>query len=239
MKVEPPASEPGAQRVLEVSGVEHGFGRFGPRWKIDGLTLSAGESVACVGPSGSGKTTLLELLAGLQTPQSGQVRALGADWNAHPLEERQARRLQNFGLVFQGFELMAALTVRENILLPLRLLGLREKEFHARLERHAERVGLENLLKRKPAKLSHGERQRVALCRALIHRPKVILADEPTANLDAQNSARAFELLHSAVRDEGAAMVCVTHDPELVRRFGSTWSMDRFWVPNSAGEVAR
>jgi len=166
---------------------------------------------------------LLELIAGLQSPTTGRVEVLGSTWTKLNHAGRQAHRLAHLGLVFQGFELVASLTARENILLPLHLL--RHPRPGQRFERLVHTAGLQELLERKPAELSHGERQRVALCRALIHGPRLILADEPTANLDPRNRELVRELLLQPVLEQNAALVCVTHDAELAQAFELHWDM--------------
>ncbi|HPF15022.1 MAG: ATP-binding cassette domain-containing protein [Planctomycetes bacterium] len=216
--------------LLLLEGVRHGYGPEGPAWAWPHLELAAGQSIACTGPSGSGKTTLLELLAGLQTPQAGLVACMGTPWSTLANRERQRKRLEHLGLVFQGFELLAALDVRENVRLPLRLLGYAPSDFDVRLGELLERAGIPNLARRKPAALSHGEQQRVALCRALIHKPRILLADEPTANLDAENAEAVIELLLHAVHDDGAGLVCVTHDRSLITRFDQEWAVAGFQV---------
>ena len=175
-----------------------------------------------MGPSGCGKTTLLRLIAGILRPASGRVVVGGEDVAA--LDEGRARafRLRRVGLVFQEFELLDYLSARDNILLPYRLdrsltltAGVRD-----RLASLAEAAGIAHLLGSRPPQLSRGERQRVAVCRALITRPGLVLADEPTASLDPAGRDRVVTLLRDAAPAAGAHLVVVTHDPDLPGRFG-------------------
>ncbi|MDA1222805.1 MAG: ABC transporter ATP-binding protein [Planctomycetota bacterium] len=194
--------------------------------EVDGLEVRAGERVAVVGPSGSGKTTLLHLLAGILTPDSGRVAVAGVDLGASTDAQRRRHRLEKLGLVFQELELLDHLDVRENILLPY-LIGLpADPRAPARAVELAERTGLAGLLRRHPRDLSQGERQRVAVCRALVTEPSVVLADEPTGNLDPSTTARVVDLLLGQASAIGAAVVMVTHDHGLLSRFERTFDFD-------------
>jgi putative ABC transport system ATP-binding protein len=191
------------------------------RLHLSELVVSRGETIALVGPSGCGKTTLLQLLAGVEIPQSGSLKVAGGEWAALSRAARQAHRLGKIGLVPQNFELLDYLTVRENILLPCRLgsaLGAaRERE--ERCDSLAERSGIEGHLSKYPGQLSQGERQRAALCRGLIGQPQLILADEPTGNLDPENQDRIVGLLLEEAGLIDATVVMVTHEPGLLPRF--------------------
>nr|WP_041832247.1 ABC transporter ATP-binding protein [Actinoplanes sp. N902-109] len=175
------------------------------------VQIPDGRLVAVMGPSGSGKSTLMHCLAGLDTPTSGQVM-LG-DVELSRLNDNQLTRLRRdrIGFVFQAFNLVPALTARENILLPLRIAGRRPDE--RRLAELAAAVGLENRLDHRPDQLSGGQQQRLACARALITDPRVVFADEPTGNLDSQSSAEVMGLLRRAVDQLGQTVVLVTHDP--------------------------
>ena len=180
------------------------------------LTIHAGEFVAVLGPSGSGKSTLLGLLAGLDRPTSGSVRVDG-----QPLEQLNEDglallRRARMGFVFQAFHLLGNLTARENVLVPLELAGVRDAA--ARTDALLERVGLAERGHHFPSELSGGEQQRVALARAFAPRPPILLADEPTGNLDAETGARVLDLLEELRTDAGATLVLVTHDPALAER---------------------
>lgn len=191
------------------------------RLAIGELSIEPGTAVAVTGPSGSGKTTLLHLIAGILTPESGQIVVDGKGIAALGDAARRAFRIQRIGLVFQEFELVEHLNVRDNILLPYRLspaLKLDRDAAH-RATRLAESVGIADKLRRSVRRLSHGERQRVAVCRALLTEPKLLLADEPTGNLDPTNKDRVLDILLDYVRDHGATLITVTHDRDLLDRF--------------------
>ena len=184
--------------------------------------VARGETVAIVGPSGSGKSTFLNLIAGVLRPETGRIAVDDVEVSA--LGERQGRafRAREVGFVFQDFGLLDYLTARDNILHPFRLsAALRlTAETRARAEALAERLGVDRLMNRRPGVLSQGERQRVAICRALLPAPSLILADEATGNLDPDNKRSILDLLFDAVAREGATLVAVTHDHELLPRFG-------------------
>ena len=185
---------------------------------LNGVTLSiaAGQSVGLVGPSGSGKSTLMMVLGGLERPSAGRVAVDGADLAALS-EDRLARfRRDSIGIVFQAFHLVPTMTALENVALPLELAGRRDAFAEARVGLAA--VGLDHRLRHYPAQLSGGEQQRVAIARAFIARPKLLLADEPTGNLDAVTGAQAIELLFRLQAEHGTTLLLITHDPALARR---------------------
>lgn len=181
-------------------------------------SFSAGESTALVGRSGSGKTTLLNLLSGIDRPDGGIATIAGTGIIALSEEERTLFRRRHIGFIFQFFNLLPTLTVRENVRLPLELLGLPAGEAAARVEEILERVGLRERLDAFPDRLSGGERQRAAIARALAHRPRLLLADEPTGALDPETGERVMALLLETVRDEGGALVLVTHSQRLAQQ---------------------
>ena len=178
--------------------------------------VAAGESVAIVGASGSGKSTLLGLLAGLDVPSSGGVRILGRDLFALSEDDRAALRGESIGFVFQAFQLLPALTALENVMLPLELAGARDAATTAR--QWLERVGLGSRLRHYPKHLSGGEQQRVALARAFAPDPRLLLADEPTGNLDAVTGEAVIELMFALNRESGTTLILVTHDESLAAR---------------------
>ena len=180
------------------------------------FTIEAGASCAIVGPSGSGKTTLLGLCAGLDQPTSGSIRLAGVDLGS--LDEDGRARVRNdfVGFVFQNFQLIPTLTAIENVMVPLELRG--EKQSRPEALRLLQRVGLEDRLSHYPAQLSGGEQQRVALARAFINRPRILFADEPTGNLDAETGHLVIENLFALNASLGTTLVLVTHDMELARR---------------------
>src|SRR4051812_15050427 len=180
---------------------------------LRGVTLGfpAGQFTAIMGPSGSGKSTLMHLLAGLDRPSGGSVVVDGQEIAG--LDDKGLTRLRRdrLGFVFQSFNLVPVLTAEENILLPLTLAG--RKPDQAWLDRLIDAVGLRDRLSHRPAELSGGQQQRVAVARALVHRPAVVFADEPTGNLDSRASTEVLDLLRAAVDDFGQTVVMVTHDP--------------------------
>ncbi len=175
-----------------------------------------GQFIAVVGRSGSGKTTLLNLLAGLDRPSSGQVIFEGkdmADMGDRQLTDLRRRRL---GFVFQSFGLLPLLSAYENVELPLRITGVGHGERSLRTAEALEMVGLEGRAQHRPYELSGGEQQRVAIARAIVHRPTLILADEPTGELDSVNARAIFGLFKDMVRDQGISVIAATHDSTLL-----------------------
>jgi putative ABC transport system ATP-binding protein len=184
------------------------------------FSIKAGETVAIVGASGSGKSTLLSLLAGLDTPSSGEVELAGEPLSKLDEDGRAAVRGRHVGFVFQSFQLLPSLTALENVMLPLELSGAKDAEGQAR--EILRRVGLSERLTHYPRQLSGGEQQRVALARAFVTRPAVLFADEPTGNLDAATGAGIIDLMFELNRERGTTLLLVTHDQELSRRCGRT-----------------
>lgn len=178
------------------------------------LTLHAGERVALLGDSGVGKSTLLNLIAGLETADAGQIRVCGQA--LHELDEAQAARLRarEIGFVFQAFHLLPHLSLWQNVALPLLLAGCSATQARAAALARLGQVGLADRAQDRPGMLSGGEQQRVALARALVHRPRLILADEPTGNLDPSTGAGVLKLFEAAVREQGAALLMVTHSEQ-------------------------
>ena len=182
------------------------------------LDISRGELVALLGQSGSGKSTLLNLLGGIDLPDAGQIRISDRLLTALPETERTRFRRRHIGFVFQFFNLIPTLTVAENLLLPLELNGLTTPEQRDRALELLDQVGLGNRRASFPERLSGGEQQRLALARALVHRPWLLLADEPTGNLDAATGERILELLLALHRQAETTMVMVTHSREVAAR---------------------
>lgn len=194
-----------------------------PRTALDGVDLEvpAGQVVALVGRSGSGKSTFLHLAAGIDQPSGGRVLVEGREISGMSEPERADMRRDHVGLVFQFFHLLSHLSVAENVGLPSMIAGGGADRDRA-LELLA-RVGLADRADDPVETLSGGEQQRVALCRALLRRPKLLLADEPTGNLDDETGQQVFELLHELVREQGATLVFVTHSRELACRADVTY----------------
>mgnify|MGYP003624460042 FL=1 len=189
------------------------------------LDMDAGEILILLGPSGSGKSTLLNLIAGIDEADSGQIEINGT--RVTDLNERQRTlfRRQHIGTIYQFFNLIPTLTVLENILLPLQLNG-RMSESKRALEQ-MQRLGIEHRKQLFPEQLSGGEQQRVAICRALTHRPALLLADEPTGSLDLESANRVMQLFLEQVREYGQSLVLVTHNPELTTMANRTLRLDK------------
>jgi putative ABC transport system ATP-binding protein len=187
---------------------------------LDGVnvTIEEGERVAILGPSGSGKSTLLNLISGIDLPDSGSVRIGATDLTALSERERTLFRREQLGFVFQFFNLLPTLTVLENLLLPIELNGPVGEKERDRAETILAEVGLSDRGDSFPDRLSGGEQQRIAIARSLVHRPRVVLADEPTGNLDEDTGERVVSLLEGLVVSEGLTLVVVTHSRELAGR---------------------
>jgi len=207
--------------MITARGLRFAYVQGDFRLHIPEFEVTAGERVAVVGPSGSGKTTLLNLLAGIFPVAEGHLEV--ADTLLHTLGDRGRRdfRITRIGFVFQSFELLDYLTVFDNIVHPYRITGALtlDHEVRGRVRELAGRMGIEGYLGRHPRELSSGEQQRAAICRALLARPRLILADEATGNLDPNNKGKILDLLFEAVRDHEATLLAVTHDHELLNRF--------------------
>ncbi len=194
------------------------------------MSVSRGSSTAIIGPSGTGKTTLLNLIAGVALPLEGRVVVSDADITQLNESARRKFRITNIGMVFQEFELLGYLRVLDNILLPYRIhpsLTL-DHAVRARAVKLAEMADIGDKLSRLGGQLSHGEKQRVAVCRALLPKPSIILADEPTGNLDPDNKGRVLDILFGYVADNGCTLLTVTHDHNLLDRFSHVIDMQVF-----------
>ena len=221
---------------VEIRSMEFAYGDAGFHLSIPEMEIQTGECVAFVGPSGSGKTTLLRLLAGIVTPQSGTVSAEDIEISRIPDADRRAFRISNIGFVFQDFRLIDYLDVRENMLLPYRLnteliLGTNVEN---RLTKLAATLLLTDNLTSPIDELSQGEQQRTAIGRALLPKPSLILADEPTGNLDPASKTRIVDLLFEQVRENECTLVMVTHDHSLLERFDRVIDFTQFHGPETA-----
>ncbi|WP_310468694.1 ABC transporter ATP-binding protein [Sphingomonas sp.] len=212
--------------LIDLSDIHLTLGRGDVRTDIlrgADLRMKAGETLAVLGPSGSGKSSLMAVIAGLERPTSGRATVLGEDVGA--LDEDRLARLRGsgIGIVLQSFQLLPTMSALENVSVPMELARTPEATVRARAELQA--VGLGHRLTHYPAQLSGGEQQRVAIARATAPRPRLLLADEPTGNLDAANGAAIIDLLFERAGTAGAGLVVITHDPAVAERAGRTVHM--------------
>jgi putative ABC transport system ATP-binding protein len=199
---------------IELTNVSKSYGQ---QPVLDGasLTVERGEFVAVMGRSGSGKSTLLRIIGGLEAADAGSVRIDGTDLTALSETDRARRRREGLGFVFQSFNLIPTLTARENVELPLALNDVPQLELRQRSRALLEELGLASCADRFPEDISGGEQQRVAVARAVAHEPKLVLADEPTGNLDADTARHVLELLRRTCRDRNATLLVATHSAEV------------------------
>ncbi len=218
--------------IVGIRDLRFGYGEGDFRLHVPQLSVKDGEALALIGPSGSGKTTLLHLIAGIAVPQSGEVVTGGVEVSRLTDRERREFRIRNIGLVFQEFELLEYLNVLDNVLLPYRIhSALRiDPAVRERARRLADEVCIGALLDRYVTRLSQGERQRVAICRALVTEPAILLADEPTGNLDPESKERVLDILFACAGRTGATLVAVTHDHDVLPRFERVVDFKSFHV---------
>jgi len=216
--------------MIQIESLKFQYHDNGFHLSVPHFAVGAGEKVAVVGPSGSGKTTLLNLLAGILTPMAGSIQV--GETSVSDLNDAGRRdfRIRNIGFVFQDFELLDYLSILDNILHPYRITSALKLtgEVCQRAIFLAEQMGVAGHLKKHPGKLSQGEKQRVAICRALLPQPRLILADEATGNLDPDNKTLILDLLFNAVSDHDATLLAVTHDHELLKRFDRVVDFQEF-----------
>ncbi len=207
--------------MINIHSLEFHYRNGEFRLKVPEFGVTQGEKVAVIGPSGSGKTTLLNLIAGISAPVNGTVKVDSTEVSAVNDAQRRDFRITNIGFVFQDFELLDYLNVLDNILHPYRITRVLtlDRSVRERAFRLAERMGIDDKLRRFADDLSQGEKQRAAICRALLPHPKLILADEATGNLDPENKTLILDLLFKAVEEHDATLLAVTHDHELLKRF--------------------
>jgi putative ABC transport system ATP-binding protein len=222
--------------MIEIEDLRFAYGSGGFDLSVPNLSLAAEDRLAIVGPSGSGKTTLLNLIAGILVPDQGRITVAGTEVSALPDTDRRRFRAGNIGFVFQDFALLDYLTARQNILYPYRLTPALTLDEAARnrAEALAEACGIGDKLDRHPQALSQGEQQRVAICRALVTQPRLVLSDEATGNLDPESKTRILDLLFEQATAAGAAVLAVTHDHELLPRFGRVVDFARFRTGGAA-----
>lgn len=217
-------STAGKPPVIRIEELRFRYPGSGFDLSIPRLEIEAGCRVAIAGPSGCGKTTLLRMVSGISAPDAGRIFVDGSALHEMPDARRRAFRISRIGFVFQEFELIEHLNVAENILLPYYINGALKLDgaVRARAERLAGDLGLGDKFGRNVRRLSQGEAQRVAVCRALVANPALLLCDEPTGNLDPINKERIVDLLFDQARATGATLLCVTHDHALLPRFDRT-----------------
>ena len=207
------------EALVQVRGVEKVF-RSGsievPALRGIDLEINAGEFMAIVGPSGSGKTTLLNLMGALDVPTAGRVEVIGRDLSQLSLHQRADLRLRELGFVFQAYNLVPVLTAIENVEFVLELQGMDRRQRQARAQQTLDELGLGELAQRRPGAMSGGQQQRVAVARAVASRPRLVLADEPTANLDSDNAQALLGMMRRLRDEEGVSFVFSTHDPLVV-----------------------
>ena len=206
--------------ALEGVGKTYGLGGPAPVEDLRGMSLSVarGEVVALVAPSGAGKSTLLHIAGLLDTPDTGRILLNGRDMTGLPDRDRTLARRRDLGFVYQFHHLLPEFSAAENIVLPQLAEGVAAREARARADDLLARVGLSHRADHRPAQLSGGEQQRVAFCRALANRPSLLLADEPTGNLDPETSDRVFDVLMGLVRETGLSALIATHNHALAAR---------------------
>ena len=227
------AAAPGPPGVaIEADGLEFRYGSGPFHLRVPELRLAPGQRLAVVGPSGCGKSTLLHLIAGILVPAGGRLAVDGVEPAAASEADRRRFRITRIGLVFQELELLEHLTVRENVILPFLVHSALQLDAEIGVRAHelARQLGVEQHLPRRPRHLSQGERQRVAVCRALVTRPGLILADEPTGNLDPDSSRRVRDVLLEESLRHRTTVVFVTHDHGLLDAFDHVLDLGAFAV---------
>lgn len=207
--------------MISISNLYFQYNEGDFRLSIPEFVIKKSEKVAVIGPSGSGKTTLLNLIAGIVIPKQGAIRVNNVPVSNLSDNERRDFRITNIGFVFQDFELLDYLNVLDNILHPYRITRALEldTETRKRAVSFADEMGIGDMLKRHASDLSQGEKQRAAICRALLPGPRLILADEATGNLDPDNKTLILDMLFKSVKNHNATILAVTHDHELLKRF--------------------
>lgn len=214
-------------KVLEIRSLSKQYQGSKPLLDALNLDLHAGERASLIGASGSGKSTLLHLIAGLESADQGSIRLCGQLMDAHHATKSAGLRARSIGFVFQAFHLLPQLTAQQNIAVPALLLGATERLAMAEANDLLAALGLSDRAKARPSELSGGEQQRVAIARAMIHKPQLILADEPTGNLDPESADRVMALLQAVLEPSECALLLVTHDIERARKFETCWQLSQ------------
>jgi putative ABC transport system ATP-binding protein len=222
--------------MINIQSLEFNYPGGGFSLAINQFDVAQGEKLAVIGPSGSGKTTLLNLAAGIIKPDHGSIAVANAQIEQLSDAQRRDFRINNIGFVFQDFELIEYLNVMDNIIHPYRITRSLQltPSVRQRATQLAEKIGIGDKLKRSANDLSQGEKQRVAICRALLPGPKLVFADEATGNLDPQNKGRILDLLFDNVAEHGTTLLAVTHDHELLPRFDRVVDFLQFHEPEPA-----
>lgn len=216
--------------MINIDSLELSYGTDGFRLSIPQLKFDDAEKVAIIGPSGSGKTSLLKLISGIILPQKGQISIDNFKVNQLSDAQRRDYRITNIGFIFQDFELLEYLNVQDNILHPYRITrALKiDAQIRSRVHELAQELGIDSKIKRLTNTLSQGEKQRVAICRAIMTSPKLILADEATGNLDPNNKLKILDTLFKSTDKNNATLIAVTHDHELLGRFDRVVDFTQF-----------
>ena len=217
------------KQMIKLEKIKYSYPNSDFHLSIDSLLIGKGKKTAVIGPSGFGKTTMLNLLAGIIIPSQGKISV--KDNLVHNLSDTERRdyRIKEIGFVFQDFKLLEYLSVLDNILLPFRINKTLQltKEIRENAQELAASINIDNKLNKHPSKLSHGERQRVAICRALLNKPSLILADEPTGNLDPANKAHIMDILFDYVNNYNSTLITVTHDHALLSGFDEVINFEK------------
>ena len=227
-----------AVAMIEIESVQFRYPQSDFLLELPSLNIETGQKVAIVGPSGCGKTTLLNLISGIAEPDIGSVSVGGECVSRLSDAARRDYRIANIGMVFQQFELVEYLNVRDNILLPFAINStlVLDSEVGSRAAGLATAMGLGEKLSRRASQLSQGEQQRVAICRALITCPQLILADEPTGNLDPKNKALILDLIFDQATKQGQTLIVVTHDLGILEGFDRTIDFEQFLTKNAGSK---
>jgi putative ABC transport system ATP-binding protein len=207
--------------MIEIKNIKYSYPNSDFHLNVEELTINDKRKTAVIGPSGFGKTTMLNLIAGILVPDNGTVNVNDKTISDFTEKERRDYRISEIGFVFQDFKLLEYLTVLDNILLPYRINSVLQldKDVKSNAINLAKEMSIDDKVSKHPSKLSHGERQRVAICRALLNDPKIILADEPTGNLDPANKKHIVDILFNYVDNYDSTLITVTHDHELLKGF--------------------
>lgn len=194
---------------------------YGNQWAVNGVTLelNEGEQVCIKGASGSGKSTLLYMLGGLERPSHGSIQVKNLNLTKASDQDLAHYRNEQVGFVFQFHFLLSTLSALDNVRMPIRIAGKREKDYQQKIDQLADRLGVKDCLKKFPYQLSGGEQQRISIMRALVLAPPILLCDEPTGNLDSQNSVNVIDLLQELARPSKTTLVVVTHDDAVATKF--------------------